>query len=110
MLIAALLVDFDSFGPWQSDGGEEAPDPWPVTFTTGVSLISSIWRSPGVHSKIVKLVAAMAQSDVVASETVPRAPGRCVRTRWGTVHDVIVVIQKQLPTFPLSSTYFLVGR
>ena len=105
LIFGYLFNMFDAWGPLPqgkssllcTDGiAAEAPDAdadaattWPVKFANGVSRISQIWRSAGVHAALSTIVLRLCGSSDVHSAVFPSLPGRFVRTRWGSLGDIV---------------------
>ena len=71
-------------GPLANDILEDtdlSADKFPVKYVTAVSIICNLWRGPGVHARLRDFVE---DAGADAEALLPRVPGRCIRTRWGS--------------------------
>ena len=63
----------------------------------GLSNISTWWRTPGMKKKVRRKVNELFPAEPAAHKIMSKVPGRCLRGRWGSVHDVESIV---LPAWP----------
>ena len=79
----------------------------PAKFHGGIATIANVWRSHGFPRKLEKVVAKKFGEE--AAERVAKRPGRALRGRWGSAHEVIVVILQNIVHLPTGFVDALTG-
>ena len=77
----------------QLDAFKFTGDPEKTTYVSAVATIANVWRSPGV-ANMLRSKAAQLFGDGVAAHVCGKTPGRAIRTRWGSLNSVEMIIIK----------------